>query len=355
MNDLTDVVERYLRDTFAHDAAGAPAPYDLLDTAVRRGRAHRRRTAVVGATLSVVLVAAGVFLGRNVWSDATPAPLPGTQGGPVVPSGPPVADDESVLMFRGVEVPVPAAMLAPGNVPCGFTPIADAAYVVDRSLTVATCYQPEPPDLTLVVMRPLEDVTQAERAVGGHILPDGRYEVASAIPGRDVWLSVTSPDQKRADRLFGGAVIASSPKGCDVHPGPFSMAGGAVLLPPLSGGAIGRICGYRGGWLTGAALVSGAQLHDLFDLVANAPSDALLDCIAQPPAGDGWWLTLGESKAWVEGTSCSRVIVEGGGSGRLTDTLASLLWSLAPGPSTLDGVANASTCCPAKQDASPAG
>ncbi len=328
-------VERYLRETFAGDAGRAPIADNLADEARRIGHEHRRRTAVVGATLSVVLIASGVAVAQRVTTHARPAPVPATQG----PTGP-VDENEPVLMFRGVEVPVPAEMLDPSTVLCG-QPTADAAYVIDSTLPVRACAVPTAPGLTTVVMRPLEDVPRSE-LVGTRILEDGRYQVSSAIPGRDVWLTATSPDQRRADQLFGGAVIADSPKGCDVHPLPPPAYGEPSLLPPLSDGAIGRICGYRGGWLTGAALVSGSDLRSLFALVAGAPSDALLDCAAQPPAGDGWWVTLGDSKAWVEGTNCARVILEGGGSGRLTDELASRLWSLAPGPATLDGVLSAS-------------
>lgn len=333
-------VERYLRETFAGDATHAPLPDALSDGAVRRARAHRRRAAIAGSALALVLVAVGVAVVQQAVPTAEPTPPGATHDdAPLVPSGQAFPFEPPVLMFRGVEVPVPASMLAPENVHCG-TPVADAAYVRDDALPVRDCAMAEPPGLTLVVMQPLEDVRQADRKPGGRTLEDGRYQVASAIPGRDVWLTVTSPDPDRADRLFGGAVIADDPRGCPIHPdpSPAMSGGGAIIVAPMSGGTVGQVCGYRSGWLTGAALVSGAELTDLAELVAAAPSDALLDCATDTRTGTGWWIVLGDTRVWVEGGSCPRVIAASGRSGMLTDSLVTRLWQLAAGPGTLTGV-----------------
>ena len=110
-------VERYLRDTFAGDAGRAPLPDDLAGAARRIGHAHRRRTAVVGATLSVVLVATGVAVAQRVTADARPAPIPATQG----PSGTVERDRAraDVPWGRGAR---PGGDAGPGGVPAAAAP-----------------------------------------------------------------------------------------------------------------------------------------------------------------------------------------------------------------------------------------
>ncbi len=166
MTDPTDVLEPYLRDSFAGDAESAPLPHELAAGAVRRARAHRRRAAVVGATVSVVVVVLGVGVAQNVRPDATGTP-PTTSTPSPRPSDPPSTSEESVLMFRGVEVPVPSEMLDPSAYRCG-TAIADAAYVRDDALPAGACaMRPAHPErLTEVVLQLASSVPPAERVAG---------------------------------------------------------------------------------------------------------------------------------------------------------------------------------------------
>ena len=343
MTDPTDVVEPYLRDTFAGDAESAPLPGDLAAGAVRRARAHRRRTAVVSATLSVVVVVLGVVVAQNLQLDAAATP-PTTSTPSPQPSVTPSTAEESVLMFRGVEVPVPAAMLDPSAYRCG-TAVADAAYVRD-DLPVESCgIRPAHPErLTEVVLQLVSSVPPDDRVAGTTQLPDGRTQVASAVPRGDVWVSVTSPDAARATALFEGLLLPDRVSGCPIQPAPAGTdPAGPLELFQSGAWTRGGVCGYRDNWLVGAAWLDPDQLQQLTELVQQAPSAATLDCFGArtAPDGTGWWVTLPGRRFYVDGShDCPTFHVEGNdGERRLTDALVSTLWSLANGPASLQGVA----------------
>ena len=331
-------VEQFLRRALAADAEDAPPPDlpQLTDSAVHLGQAHRRRSTIAGAVVSVVVVVAGVTAigGLGSRHQAEP-PATRSTDTPTPTSTANVDPGASVLMFRGVEVPVPPAMLAPGVLHCG-TPVRDAAYVSDKSLVIAQCLETKPQDeLTTVVLQPIEDVPENDRDPGGRTLTDGRYQLSSALPLADVWFTVTSPDQDRARRLFDSVLVLDSVDGCPLHPGEVPVAG--IGTPVISGalpdGATGRVCGYRAGWLTGATTLTPNQVGDVVALIDSAPSDGTIDCALGSPGDDGWWVTVGDQRAWVETSGCPRIVAEvGDGSARLTTSLFTTLWQLAPGP-----------------------
>ena len=344
MTDPTDLLEPYLRDAFAGDAESAPLAHDLAARAVRRARTHRRRAAVVAATVSMVVAVLGVGVAENVRPDGTGPPPTTSTPSPRV-SDPLLTSEENVLMFRGVEVPVPSEMLDPSAYRCG-TAIADAAYVRDDALPQEACaMRPAHPErLTEVVLQLASSVPPAERVAGTTRLADGRTRVASSLPRGDVWLSVTSPDARRASDLFGGALLPDRVSGCPIQPAPpLTDPAGPVELFQSGGMTRGGVCGYRDNWLVGAAWLDPTQVQQLTTLVQQAPSAATLDCLGTrtAPDGTGWWVTLPGQRFYVDGSrECPTFRVEGNdGERRLTDDLTSALWALAPGPASFDGVA----------------
>ncbi len=114
-NDLPEAeLEGQVRAAFAADASRAPMPEDLAGTAIRRGRARQRHTAAITAALSVVLLVVGVAVVQRLGPTTSSAPPAGQSPSPGK-SEALLEPGESILMFRGVEVPVPASMLAAGT------------------------------------------------------------------------------------------------------------------------------------------------------------------------------------------------------------------------------------------------
>lgn len=207
---MTEQMERYLRDTFAADAERAPVAHDLAEGARQHlHRQRRRRVTVTGAALGIGGVVVGVAVAVGTGTPAAPpgrgpASANSTTGVPTLePNRTPA------LRFRGVEVPVPANMLAARNVRCGVA-VVDAAYVVDAAQDVPGCSAapPHPERLTEVVLQPwvLPESFDAP-PTGSRVLADGRTQLVTRVPVGDVRLIVTSPDPDRAHRLFNGARV----------------------------------------------------------------------------------------------------------------------------------------------------
>src|SRR5690349_19067035 len=190
---MTTDIEQDLRRLFEADASHAPVPHGLADGARRRAHqqmTRQRRVAVLTcAAVAAVLVGGFAVLQRPTASHSAPAatgaPDPSVaMSSPPAPSSPgPAIPEKPALYFHNVEVPVPAAMLSPDAVRCG-TPVADAAYVVTAPPRGCHVVVDHPERLTTVVLQ-LQDAPQGVPVPpsGARILPDGRTQVASAIPG----------------------------------------------------------------------------------------------------------------------------------------------------------------------------
>ncbi len=203
--------------------------------------------------------------------------------------------------------------------------------------------RPHPELITEVVLQPVSSVAASDRVAGETVLPDGRTRVASSIPQGDVWLSVTSPDADRAQELFAGARIVAVTNGCPVRatfPGPSGAGKLGTTLVVDEAATTGQVCGYRDSWVTGAAVLTEAQVRELNDVVraARVTSFATVDCaISDVAPNSGWTITLGDAQFWVNaGAPCTPLIDESGQASFTTSDLSSSLWSLATGPGTFD-------------------
>jgi hypothetical protein len=257
---MTDLIEARLRELFAEDADRAPVALDLATGARRVAhRQTRRRAAVVGCGVLVALLTVSAALlfhtqpghGSSPAASKPPTSSPSTSGGA---TSTPTPDEPSALYYRNVEVPVPASMLDPAAVKCG-TAVADAAYVTTGARRACLTEPAHPERLTTVVLQPTETLP-AHWAAGTRVLPDGRTQISSGVPGGDLTITVTSPDAKRADRLFNGLRIVDTAHGCAVQE---TVAGPNPALPAPSAVTGGSACVYdSGGWLTASGWLDAA-------------------------------------------------------------------------------------------------
>ena len=334
MTDPTDVVERYLRDTFTADALAAPAADGLAGEAVRQGRAHRRRTALVSSAVAVVLVVVGAAAVQQLPRHETATTPPAAS--PTPSQGPSLVTSTPALLFRGVAVPVPAAYLDPARIRCG-TPVADSAYVLGDGQGNRTCLVLPVPGLTEVVMQDIANIPDVSGAAGTHVLADGRTQIASAVPGDGIWLTVTSPDAARARQLFDGTLVVEAWEGCDVRVGAIPEGSSGSVAPFVQRStSLGRVCAYRNGWLVSTKLLDAEGIRAVADLITSTRSDATLDCATGPSTTTGWWVTLGTDRFWVPNSGCPRLLGENGGAAWVSEELRSHLWELAPGAGTSD-------------------
>ncbi len=155
---------------------------------------------------------------------------------------------------------------------------------------------------------------------------------------------MTSPDADRAQELFAGARIVAVTNGCPVRatfPAPTGANPGRHDTFTVDEAATtGQVCGYRDGWVTGAARLTETQVRELNDLirVARINSFATVDCFGSEVApNSGWTINLGTAKFWVNAAeNCTPLIDESGRAAFTSSYLSSTLWSLAPGPGTFD-------------------
>ncbi len=340
-NDVPDAeLEGYLRTLLVDEAAHAPLPGDLAGGAVRAAQQHRRRTAAVTAALSVLVLVCGAAVVQQLGQTDSSAP-PAGQSPSTSASAAPLVPGEAMLMFRGVEVPVPAKWLEPGTTRCG-TAIADAAYVIDPSVPTLLCdaTPPHPEVITEVVLQPVSTVEAGDRVAGETLLPDGRTRIASAIPQGDVWLSVTSPDADRARELMSGVLVVDRVQGCPVQPAPVPPTKDSTLVDFQLGARPGGVCGYRDGWLVGAEVLTTQEVAQVDDLLGAAPDMAVIDCARDDSSGpgNGWWLSLDGGHVWVDGSGQCRGTWSSNDLSRLvTHALVDAVGTLAAGPVTFGG------------------
>ena len=290
---MTADIEQDLRQLFEADASHAPLPRGLADGARRRAhlqaKRQRRAAVLVCAGVAAVLVGGFAVLQRPSTDHSAPAatgspdasaavssPSTSSSYGPVVPEKP-------ALFFHNIEVPVPAAMLT-GRFESG-CPVADAAYVPTEAPT-QPCARvvPATKDLTTVVLQPWTD--HVDHSVGGTVSPgvqvlaDGRTRVVSRIPSSVLQLIVTSPDPKRAQRLFDGLLIIRLAHGCQVQ-----QAGQPTGPVPATGDpGGGSVCAYQDGWLVASAWLDNRQAEEMLRLL-NAPKGSGPPVSCTPPSG----------------------------------------------------------------------
>jgi hypothetical protein len=288
-------LEQDLRELFAADATRAPVAHDLAEGARSRARARGRRERRVAVLASATVAAAaigGFALVRPAMDHSGPTasrpPVPTATA--TAPSDDAVAPEEPALQFHNVEVPVPAAMLDPTHVECGQA-VADAAYVIPRP---PSCFidRTGSPRLTTVVLQPWTD--QIDHNVGGKLSPgvlrDGRTRLVTRIPASDLQLIVTSPDPKRAARLFNGLKIIEMAHGCPVQ----DLGPSADTRPWNSAAAVGgSVCAYQGGWLVGSSWLDADAARSVAGLAA-LPRESSAPCPS--PSGtravDNWVVHL---------------------------------------------------------------
>ena len=179
------------------------------------------------------------------------------------PSDDAVVPEQPALRFHNVEVPVPAAMLTtPAN--CG-APAADAAYVVGFDPGGCPANARGAPRVTTVVLQPWRAVGIPAPPVGTNILPDGRTQMVTRIPSTDLRFIVTSPDPKRATRLFNGLKIIEMAHGCPVQ----DLGPTADTRPWSSAAAVGgSVCAYQRGWLVGSSWLDADAARSVAGLAA---------------------------------------------------------------------------------------
>ncbi len=313
---MTADIEQDLRQIFEADAAQAPLPHDLADGARRRARQqakrHRRVAVLACAAVAVLLVGGIAVLERPTTDGSAPAATgrPDPSAAVSSPSAPssfgPVVPERPALSFHNVEVPVPASMLDPSRVECGRA-VADAAYVLPRP---PTCFIDRigNPQLTTVVLQPWTD--QVDHNVGGKlssgVLPDGRTRLVTRIPSSDLQLVVTSPDGKRAQRLFDGLVIVQMSHGCAVK----DTSTRSSTLPSATVVTGGSACVYdstqqlaSSGWL------DRKQAQRIVAALALAQQPVPCPYLATPPDGIDHWtvhlrLPTGEAAVRIAGNRC---------------------------------------------------
>lgn len=296
---MTDQLERLLRDRFAQDAEQAPDPSCLvpgrLAAAGRAAARHRRRRhAMLAAVALAALVVVPVCLIARAGDDSGAAPA----GRGPAPATVTTQVPDGVLSFRGVQVPVPSAMLAESSRHCGAS-LSDAAWVTGAEGPTLSCsVTGDASRLTEVELRvdpsagdSLEQGTRQE-------LPDGRVRFTRTFADRGVRLVVTSPDAVRALALLGSAQ-AIPPEGqidgCRVvapqEPGAADAArrtGPLVPFEPIGG----VVCGYLDGWLTRSRTLTADGAADLAGAISPGfIDDAMRDCKRQDPDlfDGGFW------------------------------------------------------------------
>ena len=347
---MTDQTERFLRDTFAADAEQAPSVHDLAGAARRQVHTQRRRRiAVAGTGLCVLGLVVGVVV---TFGGGTPSSLPATDA---TKTASPETQSRPVLAFRGVHVPVPAAMLAVGSRHCG-TALTDAAYVIDTDQATEACAvrPPHPELLTEVILQPwsLPEPMEAP-PTGTRVLDDGRTQLVTRVPGREVRLIVTSPDPDRARRLFDGAELVNAPDGCAVRDSgdrtePAANAPGPIAPPDARAGSV---CGYHAGWLTQSHTLTAKDAATLAETLNDAPEGLSPRASSCPHGNDlvgsqeGHWLVRltgdgGDTVISVYGGWClaGGALNDSGRAARLTTPMITLLNSFATGPTEFDGV-----------------
>jgi hypothetical protein len=98
--------------------------------------------------------------------------------------------------------------------------------------------------------------------------------MVTRIPSTDLLFIVTSPDPKRADRLFQGLRIISMAHGCAVQDSGMRQP---MLDNPEGSVRGGSACAYQGGWLVGSAWLDATQAAQVADLM-GAPVGSEAAC-----------------------------------------------------------------------------
>jgi len=361
---VTEQMERYLRHMFATDGERAPVAQDLAQTVRARVRRERRRRGTVAASgVGVIGLVAGISLALSPEkTPSTPGKPPTTATSPIQRgTSPTERGTHSVLRFRGVEVPVPAHMLDPRNRRCGTTQ-KDSAYVFNPPEAGRDCLAPvkHPELITEVVLQPWT-LPQAfdSPPPGERVLGDGRTQLVTRIPDRDVRLVVTSPDPDRAQRLFDGVRLVNEADGCAVmdrgdRPTPVESAKGPMVPVEAQGGSV---CGYRDGWLVDSHQLApheAAQLADVLNAAPEGLGPSGPTCSAATTNHDAyrephWLVRLGARdeyvNVWVYGEAClpSGAVNDSGRTGQLTVDMISLLYGFTAGPTTFGDVLGGKT------------
>ena len=165
--------------------------------------------------------------------------------------------------------------------------------------------------------------------------------MVTGIPGAgDLRIVVTSPDPKRAAKLFNGLRIINSANGCAVDdrlPKPTVTPGAAspIARPDISGGSV---CAYQDGWLVGSSWLNAAEASAVAAELDSGPpglGTAWGVCTRgrSVPPGTYWLVHLRVESAvehvWVYPAACNRsgAVTQEGRAVGITQELADRLGS----------------------------